>query len=154
MHKHNFPLLIFIVYENTHVPRLPQTWRSNLKNGAKIIAESSNEKCVILSYTGTCPEFDDTCKKVIRSYYASQMFEYSYDPTTQHVLYNFIKELSLPPIWNPTCHYRFPQHVREQIKTILLIALRDENGKAYHDEVMFYKLPKEILYVIFRYICH
>ncbi len=60
----------------------------------------------------------------------------------------FFKQLS----WTEQNHYFYSEKIKVIIFTILVIA-SVQNGTPRHPEAQFYKLPKEILYVIFDFIC-
>ena len=54
--------------------------------------------------------------------------------------------------WSEPNHYFYPKRVKEAIFTTTMIASM-KNGNPRHSEAHFYKLPKEILYEIFGFIC-
>ena len=53
--------------------------------------------------------------------------------------------------WCEDNHRLHPSSFRKTIFTILMIASK-QNGIPRHPGVLFYKLPKEILYTVFRFI--
>lgn len=63
-------------------------------------------------------------------------------------------ELKNPRIydhWNPEIHKFFQKQMKEQIKTILLISIRNPNtNEPNHQHSNWWKLPKDILFEIFQ----
>lgn len=65
----------------------------------------------------------------------------------------YFRKLWLQQIaWSEQNHHFYPEKVRDAIFTTLVAASR-QNGIPNHLEAQLYKLPKEILYYIFSFIC-
>jgi len=55
--------------------------------------------------------------------------------------------------WSPINHHLFPPLVKDQILTLLKISLISQTSlHPFHPEILFYKLPRDILYQIFEYL--
>ena len=53
--------------------------------------------------------------------------------------------------WSKQTHFLYPLPTKKAIFTLLIIA-STQNGNPRHPEALFYKLPKELLYIIFHFI--
>jgi len=60
--------------------------------------------------------------------------------------YNEIKESH----WRTEVHSLYPLHIRKMVKCILMLGLKDTQGQPYHQEVLFYILPKDCLLLLIR----
>jgi len=55
--------------------------------------------------------------------------------------------------WRKETHHKFSQFVQNQIKTILVLALKSPTSMIpLYPDALFYALPKDILYIIFNWI--
>jgi len=58
-----------------------------------------------------------------------------------------------PLEWNPSLHHQFPSSIRNEIKIMMMISLRNPITKEpNHPESFFYLIPKDILFIIARFI--
>jgi len=58
------------------------------------------------------------------------------------------------PEWNPSSHHSFPSSRRNEIK-IMMISLRNPITKEpNHPESFFFIIPKDILFIIAKYIAN
>lgn len=55
-------------------------------------------------------------------------------------------------LWTTTNHHKFPKEFQQKVKIVLMMALLDKSGRPRHPETYFYKLPKDILKVIFEFL--
>jgi hypothetical protein len=57
------------------------------------------------------------------------------------------------PEWNPSSHHQFPSLIRNEIKIMMMISLRNPITKEpNHPESNLYLLPKDVLFIIAKYI--
>jgi len=78
--------------------------------------------------------------------------------------FTLAKKLKIKPIeqflqeqifWNPSSHYTFTSFIKKQIITIMILTLKSPiSNKPYFPEILFYQLPKDILYSIFKYLAN
>jgi len=55
--------------------------------------------------------------------------------------------------WNPSSHHQFPSSTRNEIKIMMMISLRNPITKEpNHPESFFFIIPKDILFIIARFI--
>jgi hypothetical protein len=54
--------------------------------------------------------------------------------------------------WSPARHYLFNETIRNAIKTVMKLALLDILGKPKYPSALFYKAPKDILFVILKFV--
>jgi len=86
-------------------------------------------------------EFEVSCDKLLRS----STLQFTKFPVV-HIRKQLLQQIS----WNEHYHQFYPERARENIFTIIMIGSMT-SGIPNHPEASFYKLPKEILYTIFRF---
>lgn len=66
---------------------------------------------------------------------------------------NQLFNYNLLPLWKPSNHLLFPISTRNAIITILKISLLNRiTNEPKYPQTLFWRLPKDILYLIFQYI--
>jgi len=58
--------------------------------------------------------------------------------------YNEIRESN----WSINHHSLYPLHIRQVVKCILILGLKDDQGQPYYQQVLFYQLPKDCLLLL------
>jgi hypothetical protein len=53
--------------------------------------------------------------------------------------------------WAPSRHSLFPLNFRQVVKAVLMLAAKRKDGTPYYPQTHFYKLPKDVLYLILQY---
>jgi len=134
-------------YNKTQCP-LSGSWLSGcLSKNVEILASNDTCDCAILLNRGHAKNGN------LVSIYASQMLEYSSNEQCQRLFYNIICWLARRRFkWSPTEHWRFSPSFRAQVKVILLMSQRSDNGKPYHPECLFYRIPSDVLHIIFQFL--
>jgi hypothetical protein len=57
-------------------------------------------------------------------------------------------------VWTPSIHSLFPLKVRQFVKAVLMLAAKRQDGTPYYPQTHFYRLPKDVLFLILQYaIC-
>jgi len=54
--------------------------------------------------------------------------------------------------WTPKNHKYHSKQTRSEVVTILLLAQKRNSGEAYHPEAPFWRLPQNVLYLIFHFL--
>jgi hypothetical protein len=54
-------------------------------------------------------------------------------------------------VWAPSTHSLFPLKFRQVVKAVLLLGAKRQDGTPYYPQTHFYKLPKDVLFVILQY---
>jgi hypothetical protein len=54
--------------------------------------------------------------------------------------------------WMPSTHSLFPPKVRRVVKAVLMLGAKRQDGTPYYPQTHFYKLPKDILFLILQYV--
>jgi hypothetical protein len=61
----------------------------------------------------------------------------------------------LPPdlvrVWTPSTHSLFPLKSRQVVKAVLMLGAKRQDGTPYYPQTHFYKLPKDVLFLILQY---
>jgi hypothetical protein len=55
-------------------------------------------------------------------------------------------------VWSPQNHRKFSRPVRQQVECIIMLTLIKPDGKPWHPESPWWKLPRDILYLIFQLV--
>jgi hypothetical protein len=53
--------------------------------------------------------------------------------------------------WTPSTHSLFPLKVRQVVKAVLMLGAKRQDGTPYYPQTHFYKLPKDLLFLILHY---
>jgi ankyrin repeat protein len=53
--------------------------------------------------------------------------------------------------WAPSIHSLFPLKFRQVVKTVLMLGAKRQDGTPYYPQTHFYKLPKDVLFLILQY---
>jgi hypothetical protein len=65
------------------------------------------------------------------------------------------QEMQLPGdllrIWTPSIHSLFPLKFRRLVKAVLMLGAKRQDGTPYYPQTHFYKLPKDLLFLILQY---
>jgi hypothetical protein len=57
----------------------------------------------------------------------------------------------LVKIWTPSIHSLFPLKFRQAVKAVLMLGAKRQDGTPYYPQTHFYKLPKDLLFLILQY---
>jgi hypothetical protein len=76
--------------------------------------------------------------------------------TKQRMLQMRNKGLQLPSDlilrrWTPSIHSLFPLKFRQVVKAVLMLGAKRQDGTPYYPQTHFYKLPKDVLYIILQF---
>ena len=55
-------------------------------------------------------------------------------------------------IWAPSTHSLFPLKFRQVVKAVLMLGAKRQDGTPYYPQTHFYKLPKDVLFLILQYV--
>ena len=55
------------------------------------------------------------------------------------------------PIWAPSIHSLFPLKFRQVVKAVLMLGAKRQDGTPYYPQTHFYKLPKDVLFIILHH---
>jgi hypothetical protein len=53
--------------------------------------------------------------------------------------------------WAPSTHSLFPLKFRQVVKAVLILGAKRQDGTPYYPQTHFYKLPKDLLFLILQY---
>ena len=53
--------------------------------------------------------------------------------------------------WTPSTHSLFPLKFRQVVKAVLMLGAKRQDGTPYYPQTHFYKLPKDLLFLILQY---
>jgi hypothetical protein len=53
--------------------------------------------------------------------------------------------------WTPSIHSLFPLKFRQAVKAVLMLGANRQDGTPYYPQTHFYKLPKDVLFIILQY---
>jgi hypothetical protein len=53
--------------------------------------------------------------------------------------------------WTPSIHSLFPLKFRLVVKAVLMLGAKRQDGTPYYPQTHFYKLPKDLLFIILQY---
>jgi ankyrin repeat protein len=53
--------------------------------------------------------------------------------------------------WTPSTHSLFPLKFRQVVKAVLMLRAKRQDGTPYYPQTHFYKLPKDVLFIILQY---
>jgi hypothetical protein len=53
--------------------------------------------------------------------------------------------------WAPSIHSLFPLEFRQVVKAVLMLGAKRQDGTPYYPQTHFYKLPKDLLFLILQY---
>src|SRR5690606_9594062 len=53
--------------------------------------------------------------------------------------------------WAPSTHSLFPLKFRQVVKAVLMLGAKRQDGTPYYPQTHFYKLPKDLLYLILQF---
>jgi hypothetical protein len=59
--------------------------------------------------------------------------------------------LDLVAVWTPSTHSLFPLKFRQVVKAVLMLGAKRQDGTPYYPQTYFYKLPKDVLFLILQY---
>jgi hypothetical protein len=59
--------------------------------------------------------------------------------------------IDLLRIWTPSIHSLFPLKFRQVVKAVLMLGAKRQDGTPYYPQTHFYKLPKDLLFIILQY---
>ena len=54
-------------------------------------------------------------------------------------------------VWTPSTHSLFPLKFRQVVKAVLMLGAKRQDGTPYYPQTHFYKLPKDVLFLILQY---
>jgi hypothetical protein len=54
-------------------------------------------------------------------------------------------------VWAPSIHSLFPLKFRQVVKAVLILGAKRQDGTPYYPQTHFYKLPKDLLFLILQY---
>jgi hypothetical protein len=86
-----------------------------------------------------------------------KMIEYilqKISPNTKRVMMkNDQQQLTsdLISIWTPSTHSLFPLKFRQVVKAVLMLGAKRQDGTPYYPQTHFYKLPKDVLFLILQF---
>jgi hypothetical protein len=60
-------------------------------------------------------------------------------------------DLDLLRVWAPSTHSLFPLKFRQAVKVVLMLGAKRQDGTPYYPQTHFYKLPKDVLFLILQY---
>jgi hypothetical protein len=68
-------------------------------------------------------------------------------------LKNFDDQLpaDLVTVWTPSTHSFFPLKFRQVVKAVLMLGAKRHDGTPYYPQTHFYKLSKDVLFIILQY---
>jgi hypothetical protein len=55
------------------------------------------------------------------------------------------------PRWTPSIHFLFPLECKQVVKAVLMLAAKRQDGTPYYPQTHFYKLHKDLLFVILQH---
>jgi hypothetical protein len=55
-------------------------------------------------------------------------------------------------LWTPSIHSFFPLKFRQVVKAVLMLGAKRQDGTPYYPQTHFYKLPKDVLFIILQYV--
>jgi hypothetical protein len=53
--------------------------------------------------------------------------------------------------WTPSIHSLFPLKFKQVVKAVLMLGAKRQDGTPYYPQTHFYKLPKDVLYLILQF---
>jgi hypothetical protein len=53
--------------------------------------------------------------------------------------------------WTPSTHSLFPRKFRQVVKAVLMLGAKRQDGTPYYPQTHFYKLPKDVLFLILQH---
>jgi hypothetical protein len=53
--------------------------------------------------------------------------------------------------WTPSTHLLFPLKFRQVVKAVLMLGAKRQDGTPYYPQTHFYKLPKDLLFIILQF---
>jgi ankyrin repeat protein len=53
--------------------------------------------------------------------------------------------------WTPSIHLLFPLKFRQAVKAVLMLGAKRQDGTPYYPQAYFYKLPRDVLFIILEY---
>jgi hypothetical protein len=53
--------------------------------------------------------------------------------------------------WTPSMHSLCPLKIRQVVKAVLMLGAKRQDGTPYYPQTHFYKLPKDLLFLILHY---
>jgi ankyrin repeat protein len=57
--------------------------------------------------------------------------------------------------WQPSIHSLFPLKLRQVVEAVLMLGAKRQDGTPYYPQTHFYKLPKDVLFLILQYaVCY
>jgi hypothetical protein len=65
--------------------------------------------------------------------------------------YNELPSDLLTILWTPSIHSLFPLKFRQVVKAVLMLGAKRQDGTPYYPQTHFYKLPKDVLFIILQY---
>jgi hypothetical protein len=65
--------------------------------------------------------------------------------------YNDQLPADLVTVWAPSTHSLFPLEFRRIVKSVLTLGAKRQDGTPYYPQTHFYKLPKDLLFLILQY---
>jgi hypothetical protein len=75
--------------------------------------------------------------------------------TRQRMLKTKNKSGELPSdlvtVWAPSIHSLLPLKFRQVVKAVLMLGAKRQDGTPYYPQTHFYKLPKDLLFIILQY---
>jgi hypothetical protein len=54
--------------------------------------------------------------------------------------------------WTRSMHFLFPLKFRQAVKAVLMLGAKRQDGTPYHPQTYFYKIPKDVLFIILEYV--
>jgi hypothetical protein len=77
-------------------------------------------------------------------------------PRTKQLIQNMKNHRDAMPIdlvkrWTPSTHSLFPLKFRQVVKAVLMLGAKRQDGTPYYPQTHFYKLPKDVLFLILQY---
>jgi hypothetical protein len=77
-------------------------------------------------------------------------------PSTKQIMAKMRNKQQQRPInlvtrWTPLVHSLFPLKFRQVVKAVLMLGAKRQDGTPYYPQTYFYKLPKDVLYLILQY---
>jgi hypothetical protein len=54
-------------------------------------------------------------------------------------------------VWTPSTHALFPLKFRQVVKAVLMLGAKRQDGTPYYPQTHFYKLPKDLIFLILQY---
>jgi hypothetical protein len=65
--------------------------------------------------------------------------------------YHQLFPVDLLTVWAPSIHSLFPMEFRQVVKAVLMLGAKRQDGTPYYPQTHFYKLPKDLLFLILQY---